>query len=88
MARKVVDETIPHMCTEIERIIADFGQCKGIIHTHSYSINQRVFKHLADKYGNRIITMVRTPAVARRRFGFIAQITGLPFLSALPSPRV
>jgi Rad3-related DNA helicase len=61
MSRKAADETIPGLCTEIERIVADFGQCKGVVHTHSYSINERVFHHLAAKYGNRIITHDRNP---------------------------
>jgi Rad3-related DNA helicase len=56
MAAKTMNHTIPNLCTEIERILGEFSRTKGVIHTHSYTINQRVSQHLAARYGNRIIT--------------------------------
>ena len=61
MARDTAENAIPSLCTEIERLVADFSNCKGVVHTHSYAINQRVFSHLALKYGNRIITHGKDP---------------------------
>ncbi len=56
MAAKTMNHTIPNLCTEIERILGEFSRTKGVIHTHSYTINQHVSQHLAARYGNRIIT--------------------------------
>jgi Rad3-related DNA helicase len=56
-----MDNTIPNLCNEIERIVAEFSTCKGVIHTHSYAINQLVCQHLASNYGDRIITHGRDP---------------------------
>ncbi len=56
MAAKTVNETMPGLCTEVERIVNEFPQSKGVIHSQSYSINQLVSRHLAAKFGNRIIT--------------------------------
>ena len=56
MAAAAMDQTIPNLCTEVERIVGDFSQSKGVVHTHSYTINRRVAMHLAAKYGDRIIT--------------------------------
>jgi Rad3-related DNA helicase len=61
MARKTMDNAIPELCMEMERIVAHFGNCKGIIHTHSYSINERVSSHLAVRFGNRIVTHGKDP---------------------------
>jgi Rad3-related DNA helicase len=61
MAFRTMDESIPKLCAEVERIVSDFGQYKGVIHTHSYYINQRVSRHLINRFGNRIITHGRNP---------------------------
>lgn len=59
MSRQAKERAIPHLCTHIARIVSDFSQCKGVVHTHSYDINQRVFQYLMGKFGNRIITHSR-----------------------------
>ena len=56
-----MDDAIPSLCNEIERIVDEFSTRKGVIHTHSYSINQRVCQHLAGEYGDRIITHGQNP---------------------------
>lgn len=61
MVRKTMDDAIPSLCNEIERIVDEFSTRKGVIHTHSYSINQRVCQHLAGEYGDRIITHGQNP---------------------------
>jgi Rad3-related DNA helicase len=62
MAFKSINGTIPGLCAEIERIVGSFGQCKGIIHTCTYHINQCVARRLAAKYGSqRIITHGQDP---------------------------
>lgn len=61
MAAKAINHTIPHLCTEIERILSEFSRSKGVIHTHSYVVNQCVFKHLTAKFGYRVITHGQNP---------------------------
>jgi ATP-dependent DNA helicase DinG len=61
MAFRTMDETIPNLCAEIERIVNDFSQCKGVIHTHSYYINQRISRYLTGKFGSRIVTHGQDP---------------------------
>jgi hypothetical protein len=61
MAAQKMNHTIPNMCAEIERILNEFSGSKGVIHTHSYSINQRVSQYLAAKYGHRIIIHGQNP---------------------------
>ena len=61
MAAKAINHTIPHLCTEIERILSEFSRSKGVIHTHSYAVNRCVSKHLAAKYGYRIVTHGQNP---------------------------
>lgn len=57
MASKTIDRTILGLCAATERIIGSFDRSKGVIHTWTYQINERVAAHLAAKYGhNRIIT--------------------------------
>ncbi|MFZ0747287.1 MAG: helicase C-terminal domain-containing protein [Terracidiphilus sp.] len=56
MSHRAKERTIPHLCTHIARIVSDFSQSKGVVHTHAYDINQRVFQHLIGKFGSRIIS--------------------------------
>jgi Rad3-related DNA helicase len=62
MAAKTMSRTIPDLCVEIERIVGSFSQCKGVVHTGSYHINQCVARRLTAKYGcQRIITHSQDP---------------------------
>ena len=61
MSRRTMHDTIPDLCNEIEKIVDEFRHYKGVIHTHSYSINERVAQHLIRRFGNRIITHCQNP---------------------------
>ncbi len=61
MSLQAKERTIPHLCTHIARIVSDYSQCKGVVHTHTYEINQRVFQYLKGKVGHRVITQSRNP---------------------------
>jgi Rad3-related DNA helicase len=61
MAMTKMDGMLPLMCAEIARIVAEFGQYKGVIHTHSYQINQIVSQHLLTQLASRVITHNRDP---------------------------
>lgn len=86
MAVATMGQTIPRLCTEIERIVGEFSQSKGVVHTHSYTINRRVAMQLAAKYGNRIIThgqnaQEREQAILRHRISEGATVLVSPSLT-------
>jgi len=56
MSRSTIEATIPKLCRLAAQIVAEFNECKGIIHTHSYDLNQQVFSYLRARFGSRIIT--------------------------------
>ena len=62
MAAKTVNEAIPSLCIEAERIVNEFRRSKGVIHSHSYLINHAVCRHLVARFGNRIITHGQNPS--------------------------
>jgi Rad3-related DNA helicase len=61
MAFKTMEKTIPNLCRETERIVRSFGSSKGIIHTHSYRINEQISRYLIARVGCRIITHGQDP---------------------------
>lgn len=73
MAAKTVHAAVPRLCIEAERIVREFGRSKGVIHSHSHSINQLVSGHLIANFGNRIITHGQNSrdreSAIRRHFG-------------------
>jgi Rad3-related DNA helicase len=56
MSRCTIEAPIPQLCRQTAQIVAQLSECKGIVHTHSYALNQRVFSYLKARHGNRIIT--------------------------------
>ena len=61
MAFKSAQKTIPVLCRQVEQIVKDFGSSKGVIHTHSYLINEQVSRFLISRVGGRIITHGQNP---------------------------
>ena len=83
MASRAAEKTVPDLCREVERIVKGFGASKGIVHTHSYWINNQVSEHLKGQLGDRVITHGHDP---RQREKAIRCHCTFPGASVLVSP--
>jgi Rad3-related DNA helicase len=86
MAFKSAQKTIPVLCRQAERIVKDFGSSKGVIHTHSYLINEQISRFLISRMGGRIITNGQNPrereeAIRRHRTSRDATVLVSPSLT-------
>jgi Rad3-related DNA helicase len=86
MAFSSMEKTIPNLCRVIERIVKSFCSSKGIIHTHSYRINEQISRYLIARVGCRIITHGQDPrereeAIRRHRTSQDASVLVSPSLT-------
>jgi len=57
MSAKTIDQSLPLVAAEIERILRKHANDKGIIHTHTYKITKYVVQYLRDHgLGDRVLT--------------------------------
>lgn len=61
MGWKTREKTLPKMAEFVGKILAKYGDKKGIVHTHSYDINNYLLNALRGQYGVRILSHDNKP---------------------------
>jgi len=57
MSARTIDQSLPLVCAEVERLMRKHRDEKGIIHTHTYKITRHVVEYLRSRgMGDRILT--------------------------------
>ena len=57
MSAKTIDATLPKLAKEIEKLLNENKDVKGIIHTHTYKITKYVVEYLQSRgFGSRILS--------------------------------
>lgn len=55
MSMKNIENTMPNLISAVEKLMEHHKGQKGIIHVHTYSIGDKIFKNVAKKYQKRLL---------------------------------
>lgn len=55
LTRKYIDKDIVKMLESVEVILSNYNDCKGIIHTHNFSITNYIQENIDDKFRDRLL---------------------------------
>ena len=86
MSARTIDATLPRLAREIEKILNENKDVKGIIHTHTYKITRHVVEYLQSRgFGSRILTHTDIPGNRDRVVREHIERTGEPTVIVSPS---